>query len=387
MSEAFSVQAALVSSGVGLVSNFIKSYTGFGGGIVFVSALKVLNSFGALGDETGDDKLGGLAGNIALVTVMDSVTSFPLVVYDRHNIFWPVVVALSSCVAVTVPIGTSILQITVRSGHEELSHILKRVFGGIVIAFVIMQVLILRWRETKRKEVELQPAGNLAAAVRMEQAETLEERGSASLIAGPAGEEKCQDEACSPGGGGREGGDEWFPESEVAGGMDRSKLSSRGGDGASEHRAITVKEEPGCSSCPGRCSPWDPFTLGISALAGTIAGFLGGLFGAGGPPVLVLFAYISTRPDLGISQQNIRSTGQTAYFISTLWRLLVLAVQDLLFVSRWWPYYLCVMASGAVGSVAGTVLYHKLPADTKQYQKLLQSLLVSCGIFFLFSPK
>mmetsp|Transcript_15133 Transcript_15133/g.51056 ORF Transcript_15133/g.51056 Transcript_15133/m.51056 type:complete len:378 (+) Transcript_15133:100-1233(+) len=376
MSQNFSLQAALVSSSVGLVSNLIKSYTGFGGGIVFVSVLKVLNSFGALGEETGDDKLGGLAGNIALVTVMDSVTSLPLVIYDRHNIFWPVVFAISSCMAVTVPIGTSILQITVRSGHEALSHMLKRVFGGIVIAFVIMQMMVIRWREKKQKEVELQST-NRPAAVRMEEAETLEERGSANLIAVEA-EEKSQEESSRA--------DSSFPTSEVNGGRNKSKLGSGGEGEWSEHAPVKAKNEQFCSSFPGHCSPWDTFTLSISAVAGGIAGFLGGLFGAGGPPILVLFAYIATRHDLGITQQNIRSTGQTTYFLSIIWRLVVLAVQDLLFISRWWPYYLCVMASGSVGALAGSWLYHKLPTDTKQYQKLLQGMLVLCGLFFLFGP-
>ena len=35
------------------------------------------------GDESGSLNLGGLTGNLCMVTIMDSVTSFPLVIYDR----------------------------------------------------------------------------------------------------------------------------------------------------------------------------------------------------------------------------------------------------------------------------------------------------------------
>jgi hypothetical protein len=46
--------------------------------MLFVCLIKVLDSLGLLGVETGNENLGGLAGTCALVTVMDGVTSFPL---------------------------------------------------------------------------------------------------------------------------------------------------------------------------------------------------------------------------------------------------------------------------------------------------------------------
>ena len=42
-----------------------------GGGMLFVCLIKVLDSLGLLGVETGNENLGGLAGTCALVTVME----------------------------------------------------------------------------------------------------------------------------------------------------------------------------------------------------------------------------------------------------------------------------------------------------------------------------
>ena len=47
--------------------------------MLFVCLIKVLDSIGLMGVESGNDNLGGLAGTCALVTVMDGITSFPLV--------------------------------------------------------------------------------------------------------------------------------------------------------------------------------------------------------------------------------------------------------------------------------------------------------------------
>ena len=46
--------------------------------MLFVCLIKVFDSLGLMGVETGNDNLGGLAGTTALVTVMDGITSFPL---------------------------------------------------------------------------------------------------------------------------------------------------------------------------------------------------------------------------------------------------------------------------------------------------------------------
>jgi hypothetical protein len=125
--------------------------------MLFVCLIKVLDSLGLMGVESGNDNLGGLAGTCALVTVMDGITSFPLascalhscafasregvrgrssrvlaanlwphtwarahtqmriaqVVYDRSNIHWPIVLPYMVATLSTIQIGISILALTV----------------------------------------------------------------------------------------------------------------------------------------------------------------------------------------------------------------------------------------------------------------------------------
>ena len=45
---------------------------------MFVCLMRVFDTLGLMGVETGNNNLGGMAGTNALVTVMDVITSFPL---------------------------------------------------------------------------------------------------------------------------------------------------------------------------------------------------------------------------------------------------------------------------------------------------------------------
>jgi len=47
-----------------------------------------------------------------------------------------------------------------------------------------------------------------------------------------------------------------------------------------------------------------------AVVCGALAGILGALFGAGGPAVILLFAYLNGREDLGTSPDALRSTSQ-----------------------------------------------------------------------------
>ena len=111
-----------------------KGYAGVGGGMLFVTVFKVAGALGALGPDTGRS-IGsltlsscsisiasfksrcsrvagalhretrpasdpaprqmhgrGLAGNLALVTMLDGVTGLPIILCDRDETHWPMVV-------------------------------------------------------------------------------------------------------------------------------------------------------------------------------------------------------------------------------------------------------------------------------------------------------
>ena len=138
---------------------------------------------------------------------------------------------------------------------------------------------------------------------------------------------------------------------------------------------------------PGRWRPWALIVSFLSALAGAAAGILGGLFGAGAPPALVLFAYFASRKDLELGPSVLRSTGQTNYFGNIFIRALFLAARGLLFFDRWWKYFCVCILAGGVGAIAGTAFYRIRTPDPINYQRMMQALLLACGVFFLATPQ
>jgi hypothetical protein len=141
----FSLPVAIVTMAIGLSSNLIKSYSGFGGGILFVSLMKVASTAGLLGEEGHERGLGGMAGNLALVTVMETFTTCPLAIYERNNVHWPLFMALMVGSILMVPVGTSFLMGTLDDeGGDEYAMLLKKCFGVLIICFVAVQVRCAR---------------------------------------------------------------------------------------------------------------------------------------------------------------------------------------------------------------------------------------------------
>lgn len=137
----FSLPVAIVTMMIGLSTNLIKSYSGFGGGILFVSLMKLAGTAGLLMEEGHERGLGGMAGNLALVTVMETFTTCPLAIYERKNVHWPLFMALMVGSILMVPVGTSFLMGTLDDdGGDEYAMLLKKCFGVLIICFVIVQV-------------------------------------------------------------------------------------------------------------------------------------------------------------------------------------------------------------------------------------------------------
>jgi hypothetical protein len=155
----FSLPVAIVTMAIGLSSNLIKSYSGFGGGILFVSLMKVASTAGLLGEEGHERGLGGMAGNLALVTVMETFTTCPLAIYERNNVHWPLFMALMVGSILMVPVGTSFLMGTLDDeGGDEYAMLLKKCFGVLIICFVAVQVRCARPGPDKLKHTSRPPS-------------------------------------------------------------------------------------------------------------------------------------------------------------------------------------------------------------------------------------
>jgi len=471
--------------------------------MMFVSLVKVCDSLGLMGVETGNDNLGGLAGTCALVTVMDVITSFPLVVSDRAQIHWPIVLPYMAATFTTVPLGISILALTVSTQDETLPLKLKRAFGALILGFVLLQ-FAMAWHRHKRataiyatlhspppeihmcdKHVShthvcqsmhptsfvageqdtagLLPAEDTVAAQqtpthtdtpahptheiyvhsRLEQ-HTPTERETERVTDREIDIEKEK---------GRERAREREREIESHLTLDlcvrqeensrtreREREREKGGGGGEAHADIEacppilmtfvdslclhpplptnpavlplppLAEAAAAASLhgdflafsqqrdteafytrleknlPGRWRPWRQIVVVTSGVAGAAAGALSGLFGAGAPPALVLFAYFASRPDLALHPAVLRASGQANYFGNVFIRACFLASRNFLFFDRWWRYYCICIAAGAVGVLAGSRLYRMQKPDPIKYQKIMQALLFSCGVFFLFTP-
>jgi len=102
--------------------------------------------------------------------------------------------------------------------------------------------------------------------------------------------------------------------------------------------------------------------------------------------MLVLFAFFASRSELKLAPPILRSSGQMNYWCNIFIRLCLLASHNLLFFDRWWRYYCVCIIAGALGVVAGQALYCVRKPNAAKYQKMMQMLLFSCGLFFLFTP-
>jgi len=158
--------------------------------MMFVCLIKVLDSLGLMGVETGNDNLGGLAGTCALVTVMDGITTAPMVMLDRDNIHWPMVLPYMAATFTTVPIGISILAMTVGTEDGALPLRLKRAFGALIIFFVLVQMAMSRYRA--KLKAKMNSCGqNAPTSIRMEEKNCADpsekdDRGLLSVDEGPS---------------------------------------------------------------------------------------------------------------------------------------------------------------------------------------------------------
>ena len=108
--------------------------------------------------------------------------------------------------------------------------------------------------------------------------------------------------------------------------------------------------------------------------AGTISGFLNGLFGSGGGVVAVMFL------------RNITGDEKKAHASATL-MILIMSIVSLIFYVLYghvdWQTGLKFVPGGVIGAIAGTFLLKNM--KNKKVKKLFALVLVISGVVMLFS--
>jgi hypothetical protein len=134
--------------------------------------------------------------------------------------------------------------------------------------------------------------------------------------------------------------------------------------------------------------------LGFSAqfwtlFAGAISGFLGGLCGIRGPPIILFFLH----PPFPVSftKKTQRATGACITFTNVLMRVAYYLVDTLLFDGEDYfegsdsGLYLAIVMSSVLGVLVGSQLFEYMADSKATIRAILAMLLLLCGISLLLS--
>jgi hypothetical protein len=134
--------------------------------------------------------------------------------------------------------------------------------------------------------------------------------------------------------------------------------------------------------------------LGFSAqfwtlFAGAISGFLGGLCGIRGPPIILYFLH----PPFPVSftKKTQRATGACITFTNVLMRVAYYLVDTLLFDGEDyfegsdWGLYVAIVISSVLGVLVGSQLFEYMEDSKATIRGILAMLLLLCGMSLLLS--
>jgi hypothetical protein len=134
--------------------------------------------------------------------------------------------------------------------------------------------------------------------------------------------------------------------------------------------------------------------LGLSAqfwtlFAGAISGFLGGLCGIRGPPIILYFLH----PPFPVSftKNTQRATGACITFTNVLMRVAYYLVDTLLFdgedyfEGNDWGLYVAIVISSILGVLVGSQLFEHMKDSKATIRGILAMLLLLCGMSLLLS--
>jgi hypothetical protein len=134
--------------------------------------------------------------------------------------------------------------------------------------------------------------------------------------------------------------------------------------------------------------------LGFSAqfwtlFAGAISGFLGGLCGIRGPPIILYFLH----PPFPVSftKKTQRATGACITFTNVLMRVAYYLVDTLLFDGEDyfegsdWGLYVAIVISSILGVLVGSQLFEHMKDSKETIRGILAMLLLLCGMSLLLS--
>ena len=118
-----------------------------------------------------------------------------------------------------------------------------------------------------------------------------------------------------------------------------------------------------------RWKPWSAPPTGL------IAGILGGLFGVGGPPVIIYYQLA------GVSKTVFRGSLMAIFFFIALVRVPSYALNGLITVPRLWSA-LSVIPAVLVGTYIGSRIHFTL--SEKKFRRIVSTVLIVIGLVLLF---
>jgi len=145
----------------------------------------------------------------------------------------------------------------------------------------------------------------------------------------------------------------------------------------------TPEESQQDNSDKNKDEPLGPNAIFWTLTAGFASGYLGGLCGIRGPPLIFYFLY----PPYPVKFNNKtqRGTGVCITTANVLMRLVYyaadsIATKEVYFQADHWYLYLSVIASSILGVVVGTLLFKRLKEHKSAIRGVLTIMLVLCGI-------
>jgi len=319
------------------------------------------------------------------VTVTEVVTTFPLIICGWKGFSVPVSLGVLIPGLIFVPLGGLLLRAS--NDNQEIASVLQRVYGGLLIAFVVLK-LGLNWQARQKTEHEVEPVEVSSGTRKAPQLATVffapsvngtslsdSLDGTAlrnlSVLAFPENGHHTKGSQVRP-----------FPAS--------SNLSTDTfGDAIAPTASpppppdIAAGTDDGVLCCPDLCCwpvPRHSAKLFVGAsISGSFSAFFSIVFGSGAAPAMLLFSLIKLEKDV------LRATAFFVYYLSLLQRFIMLIILNLIDWENGWPY----MAGVTVVSFIGVIFGQKVSKffSVEMLQKIILLLLFIAGVVLAVLPR
>jgi len=135
-----------------------------------------------------------------------------------------------------------------------------------------------------------------------------------------------------------------------------------------------------------KLSEWSLKDKTFAVSMGFLSGFLGGLCGIRGPPIMIFFLH----PPFQFGKAVQRSNGAAITFVNVVMRAIYYAVEagmsnEHSFQADHWPLYLCVALTSVVGILFGNKIFERIKNSQATIKTILSFFLVLCGTSLLIT--